>query len=75
MAAIMDVDENLKQTYIQYDPAPRKGNEVLKKRVPDYFLWWFSLGKNKNMELLGVEPRASCMLSTRSTNWAITPYR
>ena len=26
------------------------------------------------MELLGVEPRASCMLSTRSTNWAITPY-
>ena len=39
MAAIMDVDENLKQTYIQYDPAPRKGNEVLKKRVPDYFLW------------------------------------
>ena len=37
-AAIMDVDENLKQTYIQYDPAPRKGNEVLKKRVPDYFL-------------------------------------
>ena len=38
MAAIMDVDENLKQTYIQYDPAPRKGNEVQKKRVPDYFL-------------------------------------
>lgn len=38
-AAIMDVDETLKQTYIQYDPAPRKGNEVLKKRVPDYFLW------------------------------------
>jgi hypothetical protein len=25
-------------------------------------------GGNKNMELLGVEPRASCMLSTRSTN-------
>ena len=28
----------------------------------------------KIMELLGVEPRASCMLSTRSTNWAITPW-
>jgi serine/threonine-protein phosphatase 2A catalytic subunit len=26
LAAIMDVDENLKQTYIQYDPAPRKGD-------------------------------------------------
>jgi serine/threonine-protein phosphatase 2A catalytic subunit len=37
-AAIMDVDENLRQNYIQYDPAPRKGNEVEKKRVPDYFL-------------------------------------
>jgi serine/threonine-protein phosphatase 2A catalytic subunit len=34
----MDVDENLRQNYIQYDPAPRKGNEVEKKRVPDYFL-------------------------------------
>ena len=37
-AAIMDVDENLRQNYIQFDPAPRKGNEVEKKRVPDYFL-------------------------------------
>ena len=36
----MDVDENLRQNYIQYDPAPRKGNEVEKKRVPDYFLWF-----------------------------------
>ena len=35
----MDVDENLRQNYIQFDPAPRKGNEVEKKRVPDYFLW------------------------------------
>lgn len=25
-AAIMDVDENLRQNYIQFDPAPRKGN-------------------------------------------------
>ena len=32
---------------------------------------WIEL--NKNMELQGVEPWASCMLSTRSTNWAITP--
>ena len=31
--------------------------------------------KIKIMELLGVEPRASCMLSKRSTNWAITPCR
>lgn len=38
MAAIMEVDENLKQTYIQYDPAPRKEKEVERKRVPDYFL-------------------------------------
>ncbi len=39
----MDVDENLRQNYIQFDPAPRKGNEVEKKRVPDYFLWFLSI--------------------------------
>ena len=53
MAAIMDVDENLKQTYIQYDPAPRKGNEVQKKRVPDYFLWAIILSlTNTKMNLI-----------------------
>jgi serine/threonine-protein phosphatase 2A catalytic subunit len=34
----MDVDEHLKNTFIQFDPAPRKGDEIQKKRVPDYFL-------------------------------------
>jgi len=37
-AAIMDVDEHLRHTFIQFDPAPRKGDEIQKKRVPDYFL-------------------------------------
>jgi serine/threonine-protein phosphatase 2A catalytic subunit len=37
-AALMDVDEHLKNTFIQFDPAPRKGDEIQKKRVPDYFL-------------------------------------
>jgi serine/threonine-protein phosphatase 2A catalytic subunit len=37
-AAIMDLDEHMRESYIQFDPAPRKGNEILKKRVPDYFL-------------------------------------
>jgi serine/threonine-protein phosphatase 2A catalytic subunit len=37
-AAIMDVDEHLKNSYVQFDPAPRKGDEIQKKRVPDYFL-------------------------------------
>lgn len=34
----MEVDENLKQTFIQFDPAPRKEVEEAPKRVPDYFL-------------------------------------
>jgi serine/threonine-protein phosphatase 2A catalytic subunit len=38
-AALMDVDEHLKNNFIQFDPAPRKGDEIQKKRVPDYFLW------------------------------------
>ena len=39
----------------------------------DKWSWELMIKMDKNMELLGVEPRASCMLSTRSTNWAITP--
>jgi len=34
----MEVDEHLRTTYIPFDPAPRKGNEIQTKRVPDYFL-------------------------------------
>jgi len=38
-AAIMQVDENLKDTYVQFDTAPRKGAPILTpKRTPDYFL-------------------------------------
>ncbi|CAK59751.1 unnamed protein product (macronuclear) [Paramecium tetraurelia] len=37
-AGIMEVDENLRQTFIQFDPAPRSENESVPKRVPDYFL-------------------------------------
>jgi len=38
-AAIMEVDEHLRQTYIQFDPAPKKEiNAPLPKRTPDYFL-------------------------------------
>ncbi|CAD8120429.1 unnamed protein product [Paramecium sonneborni] len=37
-AGIMEVDENLRQTFIQFDPAPRSENETVPKRVPDYFL-------------------------------------
>jgi len=37
-AAIMEVDENLKMTYLQFDPAPRRGEAHLTKKTPDYFL-------------------------------------
>jgi serine/threonine-protein phosphatase 2A catalytic subunit len=37
-AAIMEVDENLKETYLQFDPAPRRGEVQLTTRTPDYFL-------------------------------------
>ena len=36
-AAIMEVDEQLNQTFLQFDPAPRRG-EVLVTQRPDYFL-------------------------------------
>jgi len=37
-AAIMEVDEHLRQTYMQFDPAPKKMDQNIPKRTPDYFL-------------------------------------
>ena len=40
-AAIMEVDENKRQTLLQFDPSPNQGNDNCKesdKRTPDYFL-------------------------------------
>lgn len=37
-AGIMEVDENLNQTFQQFDPAPRRGEPHVTKRTPDYFL-------------------------------------
>jgi len=38
-AAIMEMDEHLEYTFLQFDPAPRGGGEPnVAKRVPDYFL-------------------------------------
>jgi hypothetical protein len=37
----MEVDENKRQTLLQFDPSPNQGNESTKesdKRTPDYFL-------------------------------------
>lgn len=37
-AAIMEVDEHLKYTFLQFDPAPRIDEPNINKRTPDYFL-------------------------------------
>lgn len=37
-AAIMEINEHMKHTFIQFDPAPRDESFVTKKRTPDYFL-------------------------------------
>lgn len=37
-AAIMEVDEYLNRSFLQFDPAPRRGEPVLSKRPPDYLL-------------------------------------
>lgn len=37
-ATIMEIDEKLKYTYLQFDPAPRRGEPHVTKRTPDYFL-------------------------------------
>mmetsp|Transcript_40418 Transcript_40418/g.74819 ORF Transcript_40418/g.74819 Transcript_40418/m.74819 type:complete len:310 (-) Transcript_40418:587-1516(-) len=37
-AAIMEVDENLGRGFLQFDPAPRRGEPHVNRRTPDYFL-------------------------------------
>lgn len=37
-AAIMEVDEDLNQTFLQYDPSPRPGEPSVSRKTPDYFL-------------------------------------
>eukprot|EP01100_Stratorugosa_tubuloviscum_P006867 TRINITY_DN290_c1_g2_i3.p1 TRINITY_DN290_c1_g2~~TRINITY_DN290_c1_g2_i3.p1 ORF type:complete len:332 (-),score=140.46 TRINITY_DN290_c1_g2_i3:175-1107(-) len=37
-AAIMEIDEHVEQSFLQFDPAPRKGEPNVTRRTPDYFL-------------------------------------
>jgi serine/threonine-protein phosphatase 4 catalytic subunit len=37
-AAIMEIDEHLEYTFLQFDPAPRRGQPDVSRRTPDYFL-------------------------------------
>uniref|UniRef100_A0A7S2RL66 Serine/threonine-protein phosphatase n=1 Tax=Mucochytrium quahogii TaxID=96639 RepID=A0A7S2RL66_9STRA len=37
-AAILEVDEQLGYTFLQFDPAPRRGEPHVTRRPPDYFL-------------------------------------
>ncbi|KAJ7738235.1 Metallo-dependent phosphatase-like protein [Mycena maculata] len=37
-AAIMEIDEKLSYSFLQFDPAPRTGEALVSRRVPDYFL-------------------------------------
>jgi serine/threonine-protein phosphatase 2A catalytic subunit len=37
-AAIMELDDSMKYTFLQFDPAPRRGEPHVTRRTPDYFL-------------------------------------
>ena len=42
----MEIDEHLRYTFLQFEPAQNNKNEnetSLKKRTPDYFLWFYFL--------------------------------
>ncbi|XP_022876445.1 serine/threonine-protein phosphatase PP2A-2 catalytic subunit-like isoform X1 [Olea europaea var. sylvestris] len=38
MASILEVDDNREHTFIQFEPAPRRGEPDVTRRTPDYFL-------------------------------------
>ena len=37
-AAIMELDEHMKFTFLQFEPAPRRGDPAITRKEPDYFL-------------------------------------
>jgi len=37
-AALMELDEHMQQNFLQFDPAPRRGEPHVTRRTPDYFL-------------------------------------
>ena len=37
-AAIMELDDALKYSFLQFDPAPRRGEPHVTRQTPDYFL-------------------------------------
>ncbi|OTF75535.1 hypothetical protein BLA29_012848 [Euroglyphus maynei] len=37
-AAIMELDDTLNYTFLQFDPAPKRGEPHVTRRTPDYFL-------------------------------------
>jgi serine/threonine-protein phosphatase 2A catalytic subunit len=37
-AALMEIDEHLEYTFLQFNPAPRRGEPHVTRRTPDYFL-------------------------------------
>ncbi|MES1907854.1 MAG: serine threonine-protein phosphatase [Cercozoa sp. M6MM] len=37
-AAILEIDENMDTSFLQFDPAPRRGEPHVTRRIPDYFL-------------------------------------
>lgn len=38
LAAILEIDEHMNENYMTFDPYPRRGEEVIIKKTPDYFL-------------------------------------
>ncbi|TEB34559.1 Metallo-dependent phosphatase [Coprinellus micaceus] len=51
-AAIMEIDEKLSYSFLQFDPAPRAGEPLVSRRVPDYFL---VLEREKRRNLSGLQ--------------------
>jgi len=37
-AAFLEIDEHMNESYLQFDPYPRRGEENIIKKTPDYFL-------------------------------------
>jgi len=73
-AALCELDDTLKYSFLQFDPAPRRGEPHVTRHTPDYFLWYILAHNSSECGLLVL---IMCVffseLQLPSVGWASPP--
>ncbi|KAF4597231.1 hypothetical protein EYR40_007683 [Pleurotus pulmonarius] len=70
-AAIMEIDEKLSYSFLQFDPAPRAGEPLVSRRVPDYFLVCPPFSFKRDSLLMNVSRFSDAITTLHTLNLAL----